>query len=361
MELKIGTPPQTFNVLVDTGNTIYFASRISLLRAGSQALWVGSVSSSSTFKDTSSGQESTIEYGSGTITGYNAEDTVTVGSFVLSNQDFILVNYEDSIIQEEQNGTYDGIVGLLWEGGVVTSVSGSYYPTIVDNMITSGLISNPMFSIWLTGSTGDILPTGGEILFGASDSTRYTGSLASYSVPSAQAYWGLSVSDVSVGSHSAVAPSSSTVGIVDCGTSLIYIESTFLSENILPAIYTAAGYSSVPSLNEEYGAYVLPCSKRTSLPDVSFYFGDSNGFALSWYDYVLPITSTECFIGLMPQSGDGSYGSDDKTPTIALASTANGTAAFWDVSEKSGTSTKTGGVRSTFAIGVAAAALAVIL
>ncbi|KAL8469020.1 hypothetical protein ACS0TY_032007 [Phlomoides rotata] len=108
-EIGVGTPPQNFTVIFDTG---------------SSNLWVPSSkcyfsipcyfhpkyksSQSSTYQK--NGKAAAIQYGSGSIAGFFSEDNVKVGDLVVKDQEFIEATKEPSVTFLVAK--FDGILGL---------------------------------------------------------------------------------------------------------------------------------------------------------------------------------------------------------------------------------------------------------
>ncbi|ORY52392.1 acid protease [Rhizoclosmatium globosum] len=299
--ISLGTPAQKFTVLVDTG---------------SSALWVGSKAcnlagscndaegfdpdASSTFVDLAVAKS--FGYGSGTISGSQVQDTFTWGDYTVPKQDWVLVNNEDASAQKLQKKQVDGLVGLAYQAG--QNANPNYkFPTVIESFIKNNLIQKPVFSIWLNGTSDNggqsLFVDGGEIVFGGVDPAHYKGDIVTYKVIDPY-FWGISLSAIQVGKTS-LPTASGVTAIIDSGTSFIYIESNYLTTQLLPAIYSAIGISPVPATSPTYGNYqTVDCALVPSLPDVSFNFGDGKLYTLGWRDYVIPVTSTVCGLPFVP-------------------------------------------------------------
>ncbi len=114
----------------------------------------------------------------------------------------------------------DGILGLGPVDLTQNTVSNANtVPTFMDNLYSQGSISTEVLGVSFRPESGsDTSDTNGELTLGGTDSSKYTGSISYFS--SSLPYWGISVSGFTYGSTSLGGSGS---GIVDTGTTLIYI------------------------------------------------------------------------------------------------------------------------------------------
>ncbi|CAN0912505.1 Aspartic proteinase A1 [Linum grandiflorum] len=187
-EIGIGTPPQKFTVIFDTG---------------SSNLWVPSAkcyfslscfvhpkyksSQSSTYKQ--NGKSAEIQYGTGAIAGFFSFDSVKVGNLVVKDQEFIEATREPGVTF--LMAKFDGILGL----GFREISVGDAVP-VWDNMLKQGLIKEPVFSFWLNRNSGD--EEGGEIVFGGVDPNHFRGK-HTYVPVTKKGYWQFDMGDVLIG------------------------------------------------------------------------------------------------------------------------------------------------------------------
>lgn len=277
-DITIGTPPQTFKVVFDTG---------------SSNLWVPSAHSgfciacmlhnrydhdkSSTYAK--NGSDFSIQYGSGSMKGFVSSDKVCVQDICVTNQLFAEATAEPGaafIIAK-----FDGLLGM---GYPQISVNG--ITPVFNSMMNQKGVDQPVFAFWLNRVAGD--NKGGELTLGGTDPNHYTGNLT-YVPVTRQGYWqfqldtGFTVGGVTVGAGAAA--------IADTGTSLIAGPTSEIEK-----IQTAIGATPLAK-----GEYMVDCSKMSSMPNIDIGIGGKT-FTLTPDDYVLKVSAlgqTECISGFM--------------------------------------------------------------
>ncbi|XP_029770866.1 pepsin A [Suricata suricatta] len=256
--IGIGTPPQEFTVIFDTG---------------SSNLWVPSVycnspacanhnrfnpQQSSTYQATS--QPVSIAYGTGSMTGILGYDTVQVGGVADTNQIFGLSETEPGSFL--YYAPFDGILGLAYP-----QISASGATPVFDNMWNEGLVSQDLFSVYLSGND----QSGSVVMFGGIDSSYYTGNLNWVPV-SVEGYWQITVDSITMNGES-IACNGGCEAIVDTGTSLLSGPT-----NAIANIQNDIGASQ-----NSYGQMVISCSAINELPDIVF--------TINGYEYPLPASA----------------------------------------------------------------------
>ncbi|XP_003798803.1 pepsin A [Otolemur garnettii] len=243
--IGIGTPAQEFTVIFDTG---------------SSNLWVPSVycsspacsnhnrfnpQSSSTYQATS--QTVSIAYGTGSMTGILGYDTVQVGGITDTNQIFGLSETEPGSFL--YYAPFDGILGLAYP-----SISSSGATPVFDNMWNQGLVSQDLFSVFLSSND----QSGSVVMFGGIDSSYYTGEL-NWIPLSSEGYWQITVDSITMNGEP-IACSQGCQAIVDTGTSLLSG----------PTSPIANIQSYIGASEDSYGQMVISCSAINSLPNIVF-------------------------------------------------------------------------------------------
>ncbi|XP_029894313.1 pepsin A-5 [Aquila chrysaetos chrysaetos] len=239
--ISIGTPPQEFTVIFDTGSSNLWVPSVycSSLACSNHKRF--NPADSSTFVGTN--ESVSIAYGTGSMTGVLGYDTVTVAAINVLNQIFGLAETEPGDFF--YYSPFDGILGLAFP-----SISSSGATPVFDNMMSEGLVAKDLFSVYLSrdGKRGSF------VLFGGIDPS-YTTNGISWIPLSAETYWQITMDSVSI-SGEPVACSFGCQAIVDTGTSLLAMPNRALS-NILGTL----GASSNGAIS---------CSAVNTLPDVVF-------------------------------------------------------------------------------------------
>jgi len=281
--ITIGTPPQSFTVVFDTGSSNLWVPSV-LCGATDIACKTHNTynhSLSSTYVP--NGQSFSIQYGSGSLTGFLSTDTVVVGGLTVTNQTFAEATQEPGATFVAAK--FDGILGLAFQSISVDHVVPVWY-----NMISQNLVNKQIFAFWLNNNSED--PDGGEIVFGGTDTSKYTGTI--HYVPLTQeTYWQFKLDDLTVGGKSqGFCGSSGCKAILDTGTSVLVGPPSDISK-----INQQLGAHEIPGTGE----YILDCKKISTLPNIAYKINGIS-YTLTPQQYVLQETSngeTECISGFM--------------------------------------------------------------
>lgn len=258
-EISVGTPAQTFKVILDTGSSNLW---VPSSKCNSIACYLHTKyesSASSTHKKNGSSFE--IQYGSGSMKGFVSNDVLRIGDLTVKNQDFAEATEEPGLAFAF--GKFDGILGMGYDTISVNKIVPPFY-----NMVDQKLIDEPVFSFYLS-TDGD----GSEVVFGGSDPDHYTGKIVNIPIRR-KAYWEVDLDGITIDGETASFDDSGI--ILDTGTSLIALE-TDLAEMLNKQIGAKKGYS---------GTYTLECNTRDSLPDITFGLAGHN-FTIGPYDYTI--------------------------------------------------------------------------
>eukprot|EP00210_Caulerpa_lentillifera_P007707 g7358.t1 len=211
-KISIGSPPQNFKVVFDTGssNTWVPSSRCWF----SLACWVHTSYHSRRSKThVRDGRPFAIRYGSGSMEGIFSIDDVTVGGLTIKRQTFGEAVFEPGL--SFAFGRFDGLFGL---GFPEISVSGIIPP--FQNMIKQGLVDAPIFSFYMKPTQGgDGQDQGGELVLGGADPEQWIGK-HSWANVTQRGFWQVHVDGIKLKNLNGICKNGCSAAI-DTGTSLI--------------------------------------------------------------------------------------------------------------------------------------------
>ncbi|KAK0455872.1 aspartic peptidase A1 [Armillaria borealis] len=227
--IGVGSPATAYDLIIDTG---------------SSNTWIGAGTKYvQTSTSTQTSNRVSVSYGSGSFSGREYTDQVTITSDLIIKSQSIGVASSSSGFSG-----FDGILGIgpveLTEGTLSPATS-TLIPTVTDNLYSQGSITDDAVGVYFAPTTQDEV-VNGELswglylrfcstsfmsrtncnsILGGSDSSKITGSIGYAPVTStypASVYWGIDES-ITYGTSTTIL--SSTAGIVDTGTTLVYIAS----------------------------------------------------------------------------------------------------------------------------------------
>ncbi|KAI9278587.1 aspartic peptidase domain-containing protein [Phascolomyces articulosus] len=346
VQVGIGSPLQNFTVTLDTG---------------SAALWVPSTdcpssqcpydrfdsSKSSSFN--ASTESFGIVYGIGSVNGTYVTDTVNVVGVAVQNKQIglatstadILTNpttlgrSETYIPSPTDNSTQsqepigNGILGLGYPKLTVASSQGEpVYNPFVFNLMDKKLIQQPIFSVYMNNA--DEEGWVGEVIFGGTDNTKYTGEIAYLPVAQIQTsgnpldsvlgssndayyYWMVYGQGVAIGNSQSSTVSnmtfeSATPFIIDTGTTL-----TYLPDNV--AIQVAEGLVGQGNyqLDRQSQVFMATCSAADKGATLQLQMSSSDKVSSIPVTLTVPVsellipydgptvdTATTCILGIAP-------------------------------------------------------------
>lgn len=275
-DITIGTPPQSFKVVLDTGSSNLW---VPSSECGSIACYLHTKydsSASSTYKKNGTSFE--IRYGSGSLSGFVSEDVMSIGDIKIKNQLFAEATEEPGLAFAF--GRFDGILGLGYDTISVNKIPPPFY-----NMIEQDLLDEPVFAFYL-GNTENGEQDESEAVFGGVDKSHYTGDITTIPLRR-KAYWEVDLDAITFGADTAELEDTGV--ILDTGTSLIALPST-MAELLNKEIGAKKGFN---------GQYTVECNKRDSLPDLTFTLSGYN-FTITPYDYILEVQGSciSSFMGM---------------------------------------------------------------
>jgi cathepsin D len=268
--LSIGTPPQSFHLVLDTGSSDLWVADTSCTSCDpSTPLFNPSKSSSNNLVDSST----TIRYGSGTVRGRIEQDVVSMANFSVQTQTFLAV---DELTDGLLEGSASGILGLAF------SAIASTHSTPFWQALGSQLSASEM-AFYLTrfnddSSAKDEEP-GGVFTLGGTNSSLFTGDIEFLNMPSGTpTFWLLTMSAITVQGQSVqISTGNAALAAIDTGTTLIGGPTADVN-----AIWAAVPGSA--AVENQQGFFSFPCSTSVQ---VTLSFGGK-----AW-----PISTTDMNLG----------------------------------------------------------------
>ncbi|XP_050321969.1 lysosomal aspartic protease-like [Bactrocera neohumeralis] len=261
--ISIGTPPQYFLVLFDTGSSDFWIPSSNCLTKDYACHDHHRYNSSKSSTYIPNGKRADMLYGSGDMSGYFSTDTVRIGGLNITNQTFVEATQEPGNTFNHKH--FDGILGMGYQAFASDRVAPPFY-----NLWSQHLISKDIFSFYLARNGSS--QQGGELILGGSDPKYYRGNI-SYVPVTQQGYWQFKVDSIAVNGTTV---KQNFQAIADTGTSLIAV----------------GDYEAFVTLNEKIGAkrvnadnFYVNCSTVASLPNVDIRIGGKN-FSLAPSTYI---------------------------------------------------------------------------
>lgn len=233
VEASVGAGGDALYLLCDTGagSTWIMASDCESTACQDHTTWRSS--GSATYSETGTGFS--ISYGSGSVEGYLAKDTVAIGSIKVT-MEFGLAN---TTSDDFAHFAFDGILGL----SMATGASNNFLSIIKADQ----LLKSNVFSVDLDRTSDG--PNTGQLTFGGMDSSKFTGDISYTSVNTdAGGDWAIPLGDVGFdGSNAGV---TTRLAYIDTGTTYAFA----------PAEDVAALHKLIPGAQSIDGVtYTAPC------------------------------------------------------------------------------------------------------
>jgi len=297
-EIGIGTPPQSFQVLFDTGSSDLWVPAKGCRMCGFHATF--EATKSLTVKPTA--VEFNDAYGSGDVLGTTVKDHIKLGDLILESLEFGLVVQEGESIRTFEA---DGILGLAFPAiSQIFAASGS--PTFLNALEQASI--DPIIMFYLSPNPhqqGSTMIVGGYDLsiLGPGNLTIHYTPVKKYK--NTYNYWTVFVLGVKVGSSFQLSSICSETrpcnAIVDTGTSLLLIPPAAYSHIMDELLLNAE--SAVCGPSEE--AHTIICKKcnKHIFPDITIVLEGGTAFVLKPEDYILPFDGTT-YCQIMIQEGD---------------------------------------------------------
>ncbi|KAM4671605.1 cathepsin E-A-like isoform 1-T1 [Amazona ochrocephala] len=274
--VSVGTPPQKFTVVFDTGSSNFWVPSAYCISEACRVHQKFKSFLSDSYEH--GGEAFSLQYGTGQLLGIASKDTLQISNISIKGQDFGESVFEPGTTFALAH--FDGVLGL----GYPSLIVGNALP-VFDSIMNQQLVEEPVFSFYL--KRGDDTENGGELILGGIDHSLYKGSI--HWVPvTEKSYWQIHVNNIKVQGRVAFC-SHGCEAIVDSGTSLITGPSSQIRrlQEYIGASPSRTGEvkTAEPETSQETGREA-DCRRLSSLPHISFTIGHHE-YKLTAEQYVI--------------------------------------------------------------------------
>ncbi|EGR32788.1 hypothetical protein IMG5_070700, partial [Ichthyophthirius multifiliis] len=270
-EVQIGTPPQSFQVIFDTGSSNLWvpSSECGILSIACRLHTRYDKTKSSTYGK--NGTHFDIKYGSGGVSGHWTQETIILGGLTAQN-----VTIGEATSMKGLSflvSKFDGILGLAYP-----KISVDNATPVFMKLIEQGKVQDGSFAFFLTNKAGQ---EGSRLILGGFD-PQYAATPFKYYPVSLEAWWVIDVDRVALGNTTYQIQKA----IVDTGTSVMVGPKSVIEEM----------KKQLPN----QGKQKVDCSTISEFPNLTFNIGGDD-YILEPADYIIQITSgsqSQCVLGL---------------------------------------------------------------
>lgn len=272
-DIEIGSPPQQFKVILDTGSANLWIPSESCTSIACLIHRKYDNALSTTYQ--ANGSDFGIHYGSGSVEGFVSRDNLKISDLEIKGQEFGEATTEPGLAFAF--GKFDGILGLAYDTISVNKIVPPFY-----KMVEQNLLDENLFAFYL----GENDSEGGEATFGGVDTDKFEDPIV-YAPVRRRGYWEVALNKVGFGDEELELPR--TGAAIDTGTSLI----------AMPSAVAEILNKQIGAKRSWTGQYSLDCSRIPSLPSLTFYL-DNKPYTLEGKDYILNIQNTciSSFMGM---------------------------------------------------------------
>ncbi|XP_071641041.1 lysosomal aspartic protease-like [Temnothorax longispinosus] len=261
--IQIGTPPQEFKILFDTGSSDFWVPSKDCNVSQPACLKHNKYDNTKSRTYVEDGGRFNSPYHDGRVSGNFSIDDVRIGGPIVTNQIFgEITNFSTNFWDWSQ---CDGVLGMGYP-----ALSHFKVPTVFQNMINEKMVT-PIFSIYLNREYENSL-YGGALMFGEPDPVYYEGEFTYVDV-TRKKYWQFKMDKIQVKNY--ISCSKGCQAIVDTGYSMI----------AGPPLTIDVIYREIGVVNN-----TVPCDDDyiSKLPDINFVIGGKT-FRFTGQDYILKL------------------------------------------------------------------------
>lgn len=240
-KIEVGTPPQTFKVLFDTGSSNFW---LPSSKCGYECQGLSLYNSSASLTYQPDVRKITNFYGSGQIAGELGSDNVTIAGLQVQNVTFAQVSQEIGVSE----AGFDGLVGMAFQ-----ELASANVPTFFQYIIGQNLIEDHSFSFYVTEGES-------AIIFGGVDPKYATSEFVYAPLVHNMGFWSMEIDSIIIGDIVFKIPEHKILATVDTGTSV-----TVFPSSLMEIVYVALGL-------QDQGLYYT--GVVDSLPGIGFQIGD---------------------------------------------------------------------------------------
>lgn len=246
--VSLGTPPQQFKVIFDTGsgNLIVPSSSCTVAGCAPHRKYQKNASSTGTAVQNEKGEGSSeISFGTGQIAGDFFRDKMCIGESLCIDSSFIAADRETT--EPFQSIPFDGIMGLGFKD---LSMGDGF--NIVDDLNSKGQLPAGQISFYLTDG-GD-----SEVTFGGYRSEQMASDIV-WAPVKKESYWQVSIDDITFNNVPKNLCSGGCEVAVDTGTSMLAGPSDLVDKlsSMVNAKSDCSNFDSLPMLGFQIGDKVL--------------------------------------------------------------------------------------------------------
>lgn len=253
-EVEFGSNKQKYNIMFDTG------SGMSWIPKETPCSWMNKHFKSDTFEDLNT--EIIISYLKEEVKMKLGSDSVTIGDMKVKSQKLGLAIKSDC-----KGKAYEGIIGM--------SLLSSNHSSIIQNMLSQGLIEKPLFAFYLNRNKGS---RDSELTIGGYNPNHIQSNQLNTLKVTDPEHWQVSMEKVVFGKYIIAA---NQKAIIDSGSSIIAAPFKFLQyfDKIIRKFYT-------DDVTQENGFLSYIGNDSLKLPNVTFIL-ENNQYTLTEKEYAI--------------------------------------------------------------------------